>query len=394
MTAAPARLMPSAAGDWRPNWSAIASQIVERSLQVQRGERVVYLADPSVCPDLFEEVRAAVLRRGGIEQATILGWTRRLAEQRTGGGRTVDAEVERLEREAHLDLMNTAGIFMWLPTSFEYPDAISTWESERVLARWRGRGIHCHWFPDAGSPPDHPVHRELERVYERAILELDYAALAVRQRHLVDAIRGRSIRVTTPDGTDLVLDCPKDGWYCRNDGDASRAKAQTATSARDREEEFPCGAVRLIPGEDSARGVIRLRGGISGHTWNWNGTGLDLTKLGDDLDIVFAGGRVTELRSRSHQQELDRIRAGLRGDWDRVGEIVFGTNPLLETPKEAKMPAYWAFGDGGFRIHLGHNWESGGHYDSDLYINLFLMRTTIAVQGGDTIVRDGRLLVQ
>ena len=88
------------------------------------------------------------------------------------------------------------------------------------------------------------------------------------------------------------------------------------------------------------------------------------------------------------------MRPSLRGDWDRVGEIVFGTNPLLETPRDAKMPAYWAFGDGGFRIHLGHNWESGGHYDSDLYINLFLMTTTITVKDGEAIVRDGHLLVQ
>jgi leucyl aminopeptidase (aminopeptidase T) len=378
---------------WRPDWAAIAAQIVERTLQIQPGERVVYLADPGECPDLFDEVRAAVLRRGGIEQATMLAWSRRLAEQRTGGGRKLDAEVERRERAAHLELVNTADVFMWLPTSFDWPDAVSLWESEWMLARWRGRGIHCHWFPDAGSPPGHPVHRELERVYERAIVGLDYAAIAARQRHLVDAIRGRTIRVTTPEGTDLTLECPADGWYCRNDGDQSRARAAAATSARDREEELPCGAVRLIPSENSARGVITLKGGISGHTWNWNGTGLALTKLGDDLAIVFADGRVSELRSRTHQPELDRLRGGLRGDWDRVGEIVFGTNPLLETPKDAKMPAYWAFGDGGFRIHLGHNWESGGHYDSDLYINLFLMRTTIAIEGGETIVRDGRLLV-
>ena len=378
---------------WQPDWAAIATQIVERTLQLERGERVVYLADPNECPQLFEEVRAAVLRRGGIEQATILGWSRRLAEQRTGGG-SLDPEVSRLERAAHLDLMRTSDIFMWLPTSFDWPEAISTWESEWVLARWPGRGVHFHWFPDAGSPPDHPVHRELERVYERAILELDYAALAERQRRLVDAIRGRIIRVTTPGGTDVTLECPKDGWYCRNDGDQSHAKAATATAARDREEELPCGAVRLIPSEDSARGLVKLKGSISGHTWNWNGTGLDLTKLGDDLEIVFAGGRITELRSRTHQRELDQLRPSLRGDWDRVGEIVFGTNPLLETPRDAKMPAYWAFGDGGFRIHLGHNWESGGHYDSDLYVNLFFMTTTITVQGGDTIVRDGRLLVQ
>ncbi|HYK98439.1 MAG TPA: hypothetical protein VEU77_08615 [Candidatus Acidoferrales bacterium] len=376
------------------NWSAIAAQIVERTLQLQRGERVVYLADPNECPELFQEVRAAVLRRGGIEQATILGWSRQLAEQRTGGGRKLDAEVSRLERAAHLDLMNTADVFMWLPTSFDWPEAISTWESEWVLARWRGRGVHFHWFPDAGSPPGHPVHREVQQIYERAILDLDYAAHAARQRRLVGAIRGRTLRVTTPEGTDLTFECPQDGWYCRNDGDASAEKARTATTARDREEELPCGAVRLIPSEHSASGILKLRGGISGHTWNWNGTGLDLTTLGDDIELVFANGRVTELRSGLHQRELDGIRAGLRGDWDRIGEIVFGTNPLLVTPKEAKMPVYWGFGDGALRVHLGENWESGGRYASDLYINLFLMNTTVDVRGGDTILRGGRLLVQ
>jgi leucyl aminopeptidase (aminopeptidase T) len=379
---------------WRPDWPAIATQIVERTLQVQRGERVVYLVDPGECTELFDEVRAAVLRRGGIEQATMLAWSRRLAEMRTGGGRRLNAEVSRAERAAHLELMNTADLFMWLPTSFAWPDAVSAWESEWILSRWRGRGVHFHWFPDAGSPPAHPVHRELERVYERAILELDYAAHAARQRHLVDAIRGRTIRVTTPDGTDITLECPKDGWYCRNDGDASRAKALQAASARDREEELPCGAVRLIPSENAAHGVIRLKGGISGHTWNWNGTGLDLATFGDDIELVFTDGRVTELRSGAHQRQLDRVREDLTGDWDRVGEIVFGTNPLLVTPKEARMPAYWAFGDGGFRVHLGENWESGGRYASDLYINLFFMNATIDALGGETIVRDGRLLVQ
>jgi len=376
---------------WRPDWSALAAQIVDRSLQVARGERVVYLVDPNECAELFDEVRAAVLRRGGVEQATILGWSRRLAEQRTPGGRALDAETAQRELAAHRGLLATAGIFIWLPTSYAYPEAITTWESERILSDWRGRGVHFHWFPDAGSPPDHPVHRELERVYQRAILDLDYAAHAERQRRLVNAIRGRTIRVTTDQGTDITFACPKDGWYCRNDGDASPARSRT--TARDREEELPCGAVRLIPDKGSARGVIALRGGISGHTWNWNGTGLDLAKLGDDIDIVFADGRVTELRSKTHQPELDRIRAGLRGDWDRVGELVFGTNPLLVTPPAARMPAYWAFGEGGFRIHLGHNWESGGDYDSDLYINLFFMNTTISVAGGDTMVSGGRLLI-
>ena len=79
-----------------------------------------------------------------------------------------------------------------------------------------------------------------------------------------------------------------------------------ALTSKLRVEELPCGAVRLIPSDDSARGAIVLKGGTSGRTWNWNGTGLDLATFGDDLEIVFAQGRATELRSRTHHRELDR----------------------------------------------------------------------------------------
>ena len=376
---------------WKPRYAALADRIVNGTFKMQPGERVIYLVDPAECPELFDEVRAAVWNAGAIEQATIHAWSPKLGQLRTPGGKPLEPDVMRRERFAHLDLFNTADIFMWLPTSFWRRDSVSTWESEWILGRWRGRGLHYHWFPDAGTPPGHPVHLELQKIYERGILDLDYAANARRQRALVEAIRGRKLHVTSPDGTDITFTCPREGWYCINDGDASKEKSLRATTARDREEELPCGAVRLLIDENSANGVIGLHSAISGNNWNWNGFGLDLTAFGDDLDIVMKGGHITELRSKTHQKDVDAARAKLVGDWDRIGEVVFGTNPLLTTPAEARMPTYWAFGDGGFRFHFGINGESGGHFEGNLWINLFLMRTTVEIDGGDTIVRAGKL---
>jgi leucyl aminopeptidase (aminopeptidase T) len=373
--------------EWRPDWEAIADRIVRRTLRVSRGERVVFMADPLTVPGCFEAVREAVWEVGAIEHATILNWTPRLMALRSPAGTSPDPAAAVREAYAHSELLAGADIFMWLPTDHFYRASVTRRESEWILGRWSGRGLHCHWFPDPAQPRGHPIHRELERIYERAILQLDYEAHARRQRAVVDAIRGRTLRVTTPDGTELRFRCPTDGWYHLNDGDQSPEKARRAICARDREEELPCGAVRTIPAEDSVEGVVSLR-----RVPGWNGRGIELAKFGEHLDLVFRGGRITELRGGARQAELDAERAWLHGDWDRLGEIVIGTNPLLETPSGAAIPTYWGFGEGVFRAHLGDNLESSGRFESNLWLNVWLTDATIEANG-ETIVRDGRLLI-
>jgi hypothetical protein len=332
-------------------------------------------------------MRAAMLSAGAIEQATILSWTPRVAQVRApSGAAPAQAAVEH-ERIAHLDLFNTADIFIWMPTDFRRRNAVTNWESEWILSRWRGRGLHIHWFPDPVQPPGHPIHDELARIYERAILELDHVAHSKRQDRLIAAIRGRTLRVTTPDGTDLRFDCAADGWYGKMDGLSPRSEMPGHQCTRDREEELPAAGVRNVPAPASVEGIISLR-----RRPYWNGFGFDFNTLGSDLDIVFRGGRVAELRSRTRQADVDRARAALTGDWDRLGEIVIGTNHLLETPPGAALPTHWGHYAGGFRFHLGMNWESGGSFVSNLWVNLLMMDTTVEA-GGETIIKDGRLLI-
>jgi leucyl aminopeptidase (aminopeptidase T) len=378
---------------WQPDWERLADQIVNRTLRVQSGERVVYLADPEAHPALLEAVRASVLRAGGVEQATILAWTERIVKLRTAQPTWPGSEIFTREARAHADVFNTADVFMWLPTGPEGSSRITHWETEWILGRWRGRGLHFHWFTDPAKPLGHPIHAELERIYERGILELDYAAHARLQEKVVTAIRGKRLRVTTPAGTDVTLTCPADGWYHTNDGDGSHERVLRATCARDREHELPCGAVRSVPAPNSVDGVIALRGGVLPRRQvAWNGFGLDIGAFAEHLDIVFKDGHITELRAGAKQAAMDEQRKTFRGDWDRLGEIVIGTNPLLPTPKEASMPTYWGFGDGWFRFHLGENLESGGTFQGNVWINLWVGDATISADG-ETIVRDGKLVI-
>jgi len=373
---------------WTPNWKALAEQIVNRTLQLQVGERVVYLADPYVHPDLLEAVRVAVLQAGGIDHATLLNWTPRLAGLRAPRGWHPDDEARRREDRAALELFETADVFIWLPADWLRRGAFTLGQTEWVLGRWRGRSVHFHWFPEPGRPPDDPVHERLYRIYERAILDLDYAALRSRQERLVAAIRGRTLRVTTPDGTDMTVRLSRDGWYYLNDGVASREKALRAVCARDREEELPSGAVRTLPVADSAHGVIRYRRRQAVHS-----ASVDLGAYTDQLDLVFDHGHLTELRVGHDQAELDRQWQAQTGDKDRLSEIVFGTNPLLPLQVEgARVPPYWAFGAGGFRFHLGDIVESGGPFTSSFAAECWLTDATVEADG-HAIIRDGRLLV-
>jgi hypothetical protein len=163
-------------------------------------------------------------------------------------------------------------------------------------------------------------------------------------------------------------------------------RAADARCARDREQELPCGAVRTIPTPASVNGILSLR-----HVPAWNGVGLDIDRFGSQLDLVFRDGHVVDLHGGPLQAELEQQWAAQTGDRDRLGEIVFGTNPLLETPPGARMPTYWGFGQGKFRIHLGDNVESSGSFSSSLWINLFLTDASVEIEG-QSVIHHGQLV--
>ena len=96
-------------------------------------------------------------------------------------------------------------------------------------------------------------------MYERAILETDYPALSREQDRLIGARRGRSLRITDARGTNLRLRVPPDAWFHKNDGDVSPARGAAARCARDREMEFPSGALRFIPDVSSSEGKLVIQ---------------------------------------------------------------------------------------------------------------------------------------
>jgi hypothetical protein len=371
------------------DWDAIARKVVHGSLKVARNERVILCADPYYGGAMLDAVRDEIQRAGGIELATILNWTPRLTTIRAADGCKLDPEDARVEDAAMRDLFGCADIYIWLQS--DWRSSRSTYaigQSEWILAQWPGRGLHFHWFHDPqNADPDAPVNKRLDLVYQSAILDLDYVRLSRRMQALAAAMADTQVRISNPAGTDLAFRTAAHVHV--NDGDASRDKAARARSARDREEEMPCGALRVLPMIDTVEGVIAFR---SGFGWPSMGYGFDIDPwLEAGLRLVFDKGRIRHLETAGEQAKLDRAWAAESGDKDRLGELVLGCNPLLTPVKGTAFRPYYGFGDGVIRLTIGENIESGGQNRASLHRWLFLLDGTIAA-GGRPLVQEGKLL--
>jgi hypothetical protein len=372
----------------RLDWPAMAQKVVQDVLRLERFERVLLSADAYCGGAMLDAVRAEIQRAGAIELATILHWSPAVAGLRGGDGNKLDPEERAAENRAMAQLFGCADVFIWLQNDWRSRHRThAVGQSELVLETWPGRSVHFHWFHDPrNSDPDHPANLAINKVYERAILDLDYPALQARMAGLADAMRGRTVRITDPAGTDLTLRMTD--RFGLNDGDASRAKMAMATSARDREEEIPCGALRTIPDLDSVEGVLAFDRDFG---FPAAGHGLDLGRfLEHGLRITFRAGRIVRLETGGDQAELDRQWALETGDRDRLGEFVLGCNPLLQPVEGSTFQPYFGFGEGILRLTIGENAESGGHNRSSLHRWMMLLCPTISV-AGRTLMDAGRI---
>jgi hypothetical protein len=352
----------------------IAGRVVS-SLHPSQGEVAILAHDPAYYPDITREMQVGFARAGAtsvvvaFEPPEIV----RLVAQDPARG----AAHEKAQVAALAPLFDRAAMFVWLPAFTLSPDL--RWE--RLVDGSRVRGVHFHWIQTFGGRSADEI-RLLSRVIERAIVETDYGALSREQDRLVAALRGRSIHITADGGTDLRLRVAADAWFHKNDGDLSPARARAGRSARDREMEFPAGALRFIPDVASAEGrlVVRRVATRTGVT-------------AENVSFEFKAGRVAAWSAGANNAAFRADWEAIGGDIDQVGEIVIGTNPLLVGAMPSGDLPYYGYGAGYVRVSLGDNWESGGTNRSPggRPLWLFLEGASLAADGRPVIER-GRLV--
>ena len=312
-------------------------------------------------PGIAAPLRAAIERAGGrVEEIAAPDSAR-------------DAALTPAQRAARFEqwkaIFQRSQAAIWLPSDLE---AVSDQPFEHLVEASSVRSIHFHWF----LPPDAADLPLIEAMYQRAI-EVSPAEIGQRTVALETALRGHTVHVTAPNGTDFVFRVPQDAHFHRNTGAATKEKVQGARSVRDREEELPASVLRTTD-------LTEARGTFTGYLSFDTRSGL--------ARATFRDGRVTNLESRQGPDAEVRAWRSASGDKDRPGEFVIGTNPAL-TPvlKSGYMP-YYGYGAGVVRLAIGDNWESGGHNrSSNGELLLFLPGATLSVDGTD-LIRNGEIV--
>jgi hypothetical protein len=347
-------LLPGAAGAQPPSaskvdWKRVARQVVDR-WQLLPGERAVLFWERTTDRGAAAALRTAITARGGVVSGEI---------------DTADPRDD----EAWASTFAKADVAIWLPGNARFGDR----PFEHLVERNpRVRSIHFHWF----LPPDAALHDRVDAMYAEAIA-VPPETLRQRQAALEKKLRGAKVRITTPDGTDLTLEVPKGARFHRNTGEASASKVKDAKSVRDREEELPGGVLRTT----DLRGASGTLVGYAAFATN-----------GPVLAATFKEGRVTALESRRAAEEIVKRWNEATGDKALPAELVISTNPALDAVLPGGFMPYYGYGAGIVRVAIGDNWESGGTNRTPMGEILFFMDKATVVAGGQTLVREGKLV--
>ncbi len=357
------------------DWEAMAKRIVEQ-LAFEPGETFLAVAHPGTFDELIPHLRYEVMKAGAVDLGVIdvLGapvpsaWSDSVLLE---GGRKARAELKEMLKGVDASIM-LPGANPGQPVYAAIQD---------LLREGKGRTVHFHWldnnsaFPLPGQPL--AARSEIEAVYQRALLETDYSALASRQRELERAMRAGEVRVTTPGGTDLRF---RIGSRVVNfqDGDASRARADRGVVLIDREIELPAGAIRVAPLEETVQGTIVFPPS------QWSGRPV----LGLKLGIV--DGKVASVDAADGKEwaQCEMDGAGVSGRSFR--EFALGLNPLLAVPDDRPWIPYYGYGAGVVRLSLGDNSELGGKVTGGYVRWNFFTDATVVVNGA-TWVENGKL---
>jgi aminopeptidase len=365
------------------DYPAIAKRLVQQ-LALKPGERVMSIAQPGVWTELLPHIRYEVMRAGGVDLGVVEILSEPVPEAfdpavLQKGARDSRAYYKAMFRDVDAAIMMPGAT----PAHPAYA-AMQDWLKDDLTERRGRRTIHFHWVEN-GSPyplPGQPLppRSAIDALYQQALLQTDYRALAAVQRRFAAALAAGEVRITSPIGTDLRF---RAGTHPVNlqDGDASAARAAQGSILIDHEIELPAGAIRVAPLEDTVEGVLAFPPS------QWDGRPVEALKL------RFAKGKVVEIAASSGTVQAARDEIAKNGDAGRsFREFGLGFNPLLAVPDRAPWIPYYGYGSGVVRLSLGDNTELGGQIGGGYVRWNFFTDLTVTV-AGVTWVQNGKLVV-
>jgi hypothetical protein len=366
---------PAAQAQFSFDYPAMAAKLVAQ-LAPQPGEKLLILAHPGMFEELIPHLRYAIARAA----ATDVGVVDVLAEP-VPAGWDLDA-IRRgnlRAREAYRAMFAGVDGAIMMPGATPAHPAYAALQD--LLREGHGRTVHFHWvengsaYPLPGQPL--PGRAAIDALYQRALLQTDYAALASTLERFEQALRTGETRVTSAAGTDLRFRIGDRTVNLQN-GDASAARAGRGKVLIDREIELPAGVVRVAPLEETIEGAIAFPPS------QWDGQPVE------GLRLHFTRGRVDRVEATSGREAVEREMTASGEAGRRFREFALGFNPLLAVPERRPGIPYYGYGAGVVRLSLGDNSELGGAVGGGYVRWNFFTDLTVAVNDREW-VRNGRL---
>ncbi len=362
------------------DYAAMARRLVTQ-LALQPGERVLSVAHPGTFAALVPHLRYEVMRAGGVDLGVVEVLAEPVPEAFDPAVLRAGAAAARAHYKAMFRDVDAAIMMPGASTAHPAYLAMQDWLADDLGERRGRRTIHFHWVEgnSAYALPGQPLPDRIaiETVYQRALLDTDYPALAAAQRRFAEALRDQEVHLTSPAGTDLRFRVGSRPISVQ-DGNASAARAAAGVVLIDKEIELPAGAIRVAPIEETVEGVIAFPPS------QWDGRPVE------GLTLRFARGRVVDVRAATGREAVDAEmqKAGAAGRAFR--EFALGFNPLLAVPERGGWIPYYGYGAGVVRLSLGDNSELGGTVTGGYVRWNFFTDITVTV-GTTTWVRGGRM---
>ncbi len=197
-------------------------------------------------------------------------------------------------------------------------------------------------------------------------MTVDWIALAARTSELVNAVnRAEWIRVTTPNGTDMMI-C-KEGRRAEGD-DGLLTECGSFGN-------LPAGEAYLAPLEGKSRGVMIIE---------WGPT----SKLDEPLKLTVENGVVVKIEGKGSLRQKLEERFGENSNCRNIAELGVGTNDKASRPDNV-LEAEKILGT--IHIALGDNTGFGGRVSAPFHEDYVFYQptlTTIMADGSERVIID------
>jgi aminopeptidase len=364
------------------DYRSVAEKVVAQSAGVQDGDLVLISGSDEDLP-LLEDIAVEVRKRGGSPLVTV-------ASQRLGRRMYDEVPAKYDTRVPEMDMKLVGMIDVFIATEFGEGRTFKGVPAERMAARGkaaapvgelaRKRGVRSVYlgnglYPSAERAEQFGISREqLAGMMYRGV-DADYDALQSTGDQVRRVLaRGKEIRITNPNGTDLRVRIGgrpitiSDGIISADD----RKTGGAATSVW-----LPAGEVFLTPVPGTANGVV-----VSEEDY------IQGQRL-QGLRLEFKDGRLSGMTAKSGLEPLKALYDAAGPGKDLLGVIDIGINAEVKAPQGSSLRIWSQAGT--VSIGVGNNIWAGGDNDVNFGVVGHSPKSTLTVDGV-VLIRDGKLL--